>query len=255
VEYEEWSEALCPQRVGSAKWKCLDNGLFDDNGPDWTQCYKWLDDLPNNITDLDNAFEIIDIISNNTMNNNTIVNSEKLLLIMDRIANLQLLVDNGNGVDLVKARIYTSKTITILSNLINQTYAWNNATQDEKIEIASKILLYTQYSSFTLVCQQNNTHKVEEIETKNILLNTFVSNYSEELNFLTDTKHSSITVPSGIHLNDSDKRCSNTAVGAVIDEIQDYLSFDKFKINSEILSFSLTNKTQTIQLNKEVTIK
>jgi hypothetical protein len=239
----------------------MDDGSFDQTGPDWSDCYHWLDELPKtviNITDLDNAIEIVEKISNNTDKNNTIVNSQKLIEVLDIIQQVQIFVDNVTDVNLNNARTYASNIIGTFSNIIDQKYAWINATAEEKTGIASKILLYVQYSSFTLVCSQNLTNKVEEIMNENIRINTFVTNSDEEIEFPINSKNSSILIPSGIMLNDTYIKCNNTAIGAVIDKVQDYLLGginECEQINSNILSFSLTNKTQIVKLSHEVTIR
>lgn len=236
----------------------MDDGSFAQTGPDWSDCYFWLDELPQTIEDLDNALEIIEKISNNTDKNNTIVNSQKLIEVLNIITKVQNFVDNVTDVNLNNARTFASNIISTFSNIIDQKYAWINATIEEKAGIASKILLYIQYSSFTLVCRQNQSSKVEEIMNENIRINTFVTNFDEEIEFPINSKNSSILIPSGITLNETCIKCNNTAIGAVIDKVQDYLlgGINQFEeINSNILSFSLTNKTEVVKLNHEVTIR
>jgi hypothetical protein len=65
-------------------------------------------------------------------------------------------------------------------------------------------------------------------------------------------------ISKGILLTGENTNTSNRAVGAVIDKLHDYLLGEitkKMKINSMILSFSLTNKTKSVKLNKQITIK
>jgi hypothetical protein len=217
-----------------------------------------LDELPETIIDLDDAIGIIEKISNNTDKNNTIVDSQKLIEVLKVITKVQIFVDNVTDVNLNNARTYASNIIDTFSHIIDQKYAWINATTEEKADIASKILLYVQYSSFTLVCRQNQTNKVVDIMNENIRINTFVTNFDEEIEFPINSKNSSILIPSGIMFNETYIKCNNTAIGAVIDKVQDYLlgGINQFEeINSNILSFSLTNITGIVKLSHEVTIR
>jgi hypothetical protein len=231
----------------------MDNGLFDDNGPDWSECNDWLDNIPV-IRNLNNAMKVSEIISNNTRMNNSVVDIDTLNRILDTMKKLQNFLRNENEVDLQNAKIYSSQTIGIFSNLIDQKYAWINSTNDEKIKTASKILEYIQYSSFTLVLQQNSINYVEKIRNKNIYLETFISNPKEKISFPTEIseKRCSIDIP-----EDENMTQNNTVIGAVIDKIQDYLlgDIEHKKINSVILAFSLSNRTEFVKLTKEAKIR
>jgi hypothetical protein len=254
VEIGKVSAVPCPQGTGFAKWKCMDNGLFDDNGPDWSECNDWLNKIPD-IRNLNNAMKVSEIISNNTQMNNSVVDSSTLNRILDTMKNLQNFFHNEKEVDFKNAKIYSSQTIGIFSNLIDQKHAWINSTNDEKIKTASKILEYIQYSSFTLVLQQNSTNYVEKIRNKNIYLETFISNPKEKISFPTEIseKRCSIDIP-----EDENKVQNNTAIGAIIDKIQDYLlggDIEHKKINSVILAFSLSNRTESVKLIKEAKIR
>jgi hypothetical protein len=250
----EYSFSICPQEIRFAKWKCLDNGEFDDNGPDWSECNEWLDKIPD-ISNLNNAMEVSEIISNNTRKNNCVIDSKMLNRILDTMKKLQNFFNNENEIDLKDVRIYSSRTIGIFSKLIDQKYAWINSTTDEKIKTASKILEYIQYSSYTLVSQQNSTNSVEKIVDKNIYLETFISNSNEKILFPKESidKSSSIYIP-----EEEIESQNSTVIGAIIDQIQDYLmggNIEHKKINSIIIAFSLSNKTELVKLNKEVKIR
>jgi hypothetical protein len=254
VEIGKVSTVHCPQGTGLAKWKCMDNGLFDDNGPDWSECNDWLNKIPD-IRNLNNAMKASEIISNNTRMNNSVVDSNTLNRILNTMKKLHNFFHNENEAEFKNAKIYSSQIIGIFSNLIDQKYAWINSSNDEKTKTASKILEYIQYSSFILVSQQNSTNYVEKIQNKNIYLETFISNPKEKISFPTEIseKRCSIDIP-----EDENKIQNNTAIGAIIDKIQDYLlggDIEHKKINSVILAFSLSYRTESVKLIKEAKIR
>ncbi len=222
---------------------------------------QWIDDLKNfDIKNHDDAQKLTDIILNNTENNYAINNSKRMIEVMDLIEKLQVFVESDSMVDLPNARNYTNKTIGIFSNLIDQSHAWDNSTIEQKTQISSKILSSIQSTSFTLVSKQEKDNEVEKIIGDNIYLNTFITNSSQELLFPNDNHHinGSIEIPKGILLTGENTSVSNRAVGAVIDKLHEYLLggiTKEKKINSMILSFSLTNTTESVKINKQVTIR
>jgi hypothetical protein len=139
--------------------------------------------------------------------------------------------------------------------LNNQNIAWSNATNDEKSEIASQILLQIQYTSFTLSCNQNTSHKLIEVKNRNLFVNTYHTNLREELVF--EANSSSIFIPKGIILDELNT-CNNSAFGALINKLDTYLlrGISKSqKINTKILAFSITNASELNQINDGIKVK
>ncbi|CAG2164218.1 unnamed protein product [Oppiella nova] len=231
------SRVKCPHEdSGHAYWKCMQNGLFSSHGPNWTHCDYWLEELDKtDIDSVDTAIDVIETITKKTYNNNTIVESEKLSKVLDIVSKVQSFVENANDSSLVVVKNYTHGVINTFSHILDQKYAWINSTSKEKTNLASKILLTTQSSSYTLSLQQNRSTKSVEISTHDFYINSFYINK---------------------FLNTSTER-TNTAFGAIIRNIDGYLMAnikDNFEINSDILSFSLNNKSEIIELNNEVII-
>ena len=86
-------------------------------------------------------------------------------------------------------------------------------------------------------------------------METFISNSNEKISFPTDISEnrSSIYLP-----EEENKGQNNTAIGAIIEKLQDYLigaNIEHKKINSVILAFSLNNKTESVKLIKEAKIR
>ncbi len=222
---------------------------------------QWIDNLKNfTINNHDDAHKLTDTILSNTKNNYAINDSEKMIDVIDLIKKLQNFIESDSMVDLPNAKNYTDKTIAILSNLIDQSHAWDNSNTEQKTQTSSKILTLIQSTSFALVSKQKKDNEVEEIKGDKIYVNTFITNSSQELLFPNNNndKNGSIEIPQGILLTEENTSASNKAVGAVIDKLHDYLlgGITKMKkINSMILSFSLTNKMESVKINKQVTIR
>jgi hypothetical protein len=260
VEAGKSSPMPCPQGEGQAYWKCNDDGNFDEDGPNWSECDKWVNDLPDIFKSLDEALEVSKTISNKTDKNNVIISNIILNRLLEKVEILQEFIESKTELNFDNAKNYAQKSIGSFSNVINQKYAWINSTVEQKINMSSKILTFIQKSSFTLVLRQNSSNKVESIKNvSNIYLKTFFTNFSEELVFPSKkTSTSSISVPKGIEIKDKSDNQNNTAAGAIINKLKDYLMggiTENKKINSEILSFSLRKGTNSIELNKEVKIR
>ncbi len=253
---------VCPQGIGSVVWKCQSNGHFDSNGPNWNDCYHWFFDFETFLKkkNLDNSLKVTEIIANNTKVFNSLIHSVKMNKILETMQELEIFMNNEVDLSFEDSKHYASNCIQILSNLIDQKYAWINSTVEQKTEMASKILQNIQYSSFTMVLKQNNTKHSDNMTSGNIYINSFVIDSSEEILFPKefDEKKSSIIIPKGIESLNQNKSLQIRAIGALIDKIHDYLLGginENKKINSAILAFSLNNRTESVKLNKEVIIR
>ncbi len=215
-----------------------------------------------NLNFVENEFDInyvlkkIMAIVKCTESHQSIKTAEELRFIMDSIIELQNLVDlHESQINFDNALNLTTNFLQALSNLINQNVAWSNATNDEKSEIASKILLQIQYTSFTLSCNQNTSHKLIEVKNRNLFVNTYHTNLREELIF--GANSSSIFIPKGIIL-DEINTCNNSAFGALINTLDTYLSLgisNEQKINTKILAFSIINASQINKITDGIKVK
>lgn len=191
-----------------------------------------------------------------TEKDDSLTTTEELEQKMDSIRTLQNLVDfYESEIDLDIEFNLTSNFMQVFSNLINQRIAWINTTDSNKTEIASQILLHIQYNSFTLSCKQNISNELKQVTNRNIIVNTYHTNFSQQLVF--EANSSSIVIPKGLDLNELNK-CNNSAFGALINQLHSYLlpeNDGKQLINSKILAFSVTNDSQTNQINDGVRIR
>jgi hypothetical protein len=207
----------------------------------------------NDISDVEKELEAI---VEYTDNENSITNFKELIQVMDLIKILQNLVYSYNQqIDFDIALSLTTNFLQALSNLNNQNIAWSNATNDEKSEIASQILLQIQYTSFTLSCNQNTSHKLIEVKNRNLFVNTYHTNLREELVF--GANSSSIFIPKGIILDELNT-CNNSAFGALINKLDTYLLrgiSKNEKINTRILAFSITNTSEINQINDGIKVR
>jgi hypothetical protein len=206
------------------------------------------------------ASEVIEKIINNTEKNNSIMSNVKMAQVIAKVEDIQRFVNNQKDNSLMLAKSIAKKTIRALSNILDQKYAWINSTVEQKINTSTEILTNIQLTGFMVAHQQDEEHSIEIIRSKNIYLNTFFTNSREELLFPTNNtyKNCSIIIPQGIKVETKNQTESNTAIGAVIYKIREYLlgGLTKHKIvNSEVLAFSMIEGLETIQLNKAVKIR
>jgi hypothetical protein len=257
VDIGKYSSVHCPQGSGYAKWECMDNYMFDNNGPDWSECDKWLDELhPINTMFYE---EVTEKLFNNTEKNNSLITHEKMARVMDKIKDIQNFVKNQTDNSLKIAKSIAKKIIRILSNILEQKYAWINSTVEQKISTSSDILTHIQLTGFMVAHQQDIDHKLEIIKSKNIHLNSFYFDTSEELFFPNNVsqKLCSINIPKEIKTKNNTE-FNKAAVGAIIYKIRDYIlggMTEDMEINSEVLLFSLNEEFETTKLNKEVQIR
>jgi len=156
---------------------------------------------------------------------------------------------NKTDIDLNTASNITTNFLTVFSHLINQNTAWNNLTNSEKTETASQLLLHIQHTSFTLSCKLDNVNQTHEISIENLIMKAFFMNTSYESLF--EKNGSSIRIPPGMNVN-RDNQCSNSANGAIIKQLGNYLFGDlsnQQQINTETLAFSIADTNETHQIN------
>jgi hypothetical protein len=258
VENGSNSIVHCPQGKGYAKWKCEDNLVFDSKGPDWSECENWLNELKP-IKTMFYASEVIETISKNTEKNNSLLNIENVDRVVEKIKEIQNFVKNQTGNNLDFILDLAKKMITCLSNILEQEFAWVNPNAEKKINTSTEILSHIPSIGFMVAKYQDNDHKLEIIRSKNIKLNTFYFDPKEGLSFPENISHKvcSIYLPKGIAIK-TNNQTINSAVGAIIYKMREFLLggvTQDMTINSEVLSFSLTEGFETTQLNKDVKIK
>jgi hypothetical protein len=251
----QFSVVNCTKGNGIMKWKCLSDGNFDGEVPDVSDC--WINDIfdkIDNITQIEEVYEVLDTIFNGTETNSSITSSDGLKDVVTIVEKLQDKL-NLTEVDLDVATNLTTQFIKVFNNLIDQNKAWDNATQTEKTDISSKILINIQYTSFILSCSLNETKQKEMILTQNIIIETYFSNFEERINF--EANKSSITIPSGLNLN-IERECRNSSVASLIDKLDNYLSggiVENQIMNSKIIAFSLTKDNKTTQINDGLKVR
>jgi hypothetical protein len=266
IELQFWDEMTCVfWDFGSMEWSS--DGCYlvsNESNRQSTVCecnrlanFAAIIDLSGRETnDISDVKKKLEAIVEYTENENSITNSKELIEVMDLIKILQNLVYSYNHqIDFDIALNLTTNFLQLFSNLINKNNAWSNATNDEKSEIASQILLQIQYTSFTLSCNQNTSHKLIELKNKNLFVNTYHTNLREELVF--GANSSSIFIPKGIILDELNT-CNNSAFGALINTLDTYLSLgisNEQKINTKILAFSITNTSEINQINDGIKVR
>jgi hypothetical protein len=240
-----YSETKCSYGSDTIRWLCLDNGLFDENGPDISEC--WINNLLiENITDLNDVIDLLEMISERTHNSNTLVSYEALNKIMLVLVELHSFSDSSIESNFETSIDITKNFMRVLNNLIIQSLAWNNTKTEERTAIASQILLYIQYTAFSLSKFLDKDNNLLRIENENIVTNIYFTDYSEEIIFTAND--SSIVIPKEISL---EEKTTNSGVGTMIKNLGNYLSNGLNGtqiINTDIIAFSATNSNKTIQL-------
>jgi hypothetical protein len=248
-----YSEAKCSYGSDTIRWLCLDNGSFDENGPDMSEC--WINNLLiESKAETKDVIDLLEKISERTQNYDTLVSYEALNKIMLVLAKLQSFSDSSVESNLESAINITENFLKAFNNLIIQNIAWNNTVIEERTAIASQILLYMQYTAFSLSKFLDKDNNSLRIENENIITNIYFTNYSEEIVFTAND--SSIIIPKGISLEEK----TNSGVGSIIKNLDNYLSNGLNGtqiINTDIIAFSATNSNKTIQIkdDKKITVR
>jgi hypothetical protein len=254
VYSKNYSEVICSYGSDTIRWLCLDNGLFDKNGPNMSEC--WINNLFNkNITDIKDVIDSLEMISERTQNYNTLVSYEALHKLMAVLDKLQTISDFSIETNLELTSNITINYLRALNNLIIQNIAWNNTKKDERTGIASQILLYIENTTLSLSKFLNKENNLLKIESENIITNIYFTDYSE--NILFAANGSSILIPKNIK---TDELNSNSGVGSLISRLADYLTNglnESHAINTDIIAFSATNSNKTIKFtdNKKVIVR
>lgn len=218
---------------------------------------NWLDELSNKtFEDVNDVLESVKSVSRIVENRDLFSLSEELKKLMSFMKRMYKFMENNkNEIELNAALNITTDSLTILSHMINQNNAWNNASNKDKTKLASQMLLNIHNTAFLLSCSLNDIEQTEQIFNDNMFVKTFHFNSSQDLFF--KTNNTSIRIPRGIDSNQN-KECNNSAIGAVIKELGTYLSQDlsnELKINSDILAFGISNSNETFLIQNDGKVK
>jgi hypothetical protein len=225
----------------------------------WSKCLDKIEESLKSIN-LAKVEKTLEVILENTRKDDDINELDQINNVMKIIRKTQNFVQENPDIELNDALNHTSKTLEIISNLINQKDAWIKSSTENQIETGSKILSLIQLSSEVIACRQESSNEKIILKNENIFLEAFVTYFDEIITFPNSSvaKSSSIFIPKGIKHMKNFQNCNNSAIGILINKLQDYL-LGKVKnleyIGSEILAFSLSNETEPIKLNKKVKIR
>ncbi len=126
----------------------------------------WANNLFNaNITDLNDVIDSLKMIPERTQNYKTLVSYEALNKIMINLIKLHSISDSSIESNLESTTNVTNNFSGAFNNLIIRDIAWNNTEKKDKTVIASEILLYIQYTAFSLskfLDKDNNLLRIED---------------------------------------------------------------------------------------------
>jgi hypothetical protein len=199
---------------------------------------NWMDGLiRNNVSNIYDVFDFIYTIENNTERVDSLKSSKELRNIISILDELQIFLNlNEEIFNFTVASDITNHFIFIYSNLINQIDAWNNATFEDKIEIASKILLNIQHTALITSSFKNGSNKTMRLETQNIIMSINYQNL--KIPPLFPANGSSIS--SSIFNRTVSNYCEECFIyGYLVNRLGNYLSDNlgnELKLNTKIIS-------------------
>ncbi|CAG2172740.1 unnamed protein product, partial [Oppiella nova] len=214
----------------------------------------WLDDLVDTpIESVDALTKSLQTLVDNTRTNNSLNLMSHLGKAMKVVINLQTFLQvNGSQVEPSIAFDVSENFVKTFSQVIDQSFAWSNGSDTERLETASQLLLYIQYTAFSSNCYLSPLNDTKEFDSKNV----FEMHYFNKTDkILFEHNSSSILIPDGIVFSDADysQSCQkNTDFGALIQGLEKHLSkelMDKQEINTEIIAFSINNANGTHKLD------
>jgi hypothetical protein len=250
----EYSETIYCYGNDVIKWLCLDNGKFDESGPNHDKC--WIDALNDkNLSGIDVAIESLEIIEEKIGNYNKSLTFKAIEKIITILFELLYFVDNSlKDIQLEISFNIAEKFMNLFNILISQKNAWNNVTIEESTETASKILLYIQNTAFFLSKSLNNRNTSFRLANENMITKIYLTNFSEEIEFKADD--SSIKLPKNVKFD----HISPTCFGSLINHMGNYLingiNETQYLITN-IIAFSTANnnKINRIKEDKKVNIR
>ncbi|CAG2163004.1 unnamed protein product [Oppiella nova] len=252
VEPNHYSTAKCANGR-ELKWMCLPDGHFNSSGPEGGEpC--WLDELVNKtIESVDDMTKSLQTLVDNTRTNNSLNSMSHLGKVMKVVINLQTFLQvNGSQVEPSIAVDVSDNFVHTYSQVIDQSFAWSNGSDTERLETASQLLLYIQYTAFSSNCYLSPLNDTRKFVSDNV----FEMHYFNKTDkILFEYNSSSILIPDGIVFSDADysQSCQkNSDFGALIQGLEKHLSkelMDKQEINTEIIAFSINNANGTHELN------
>ena len=191
-----------------------------------------------------------------TNEENKLNTSEQLIQIVDQIQGIRLTMDSMTPLDYESAFNMTNNVIKVLSNLLNQNNAWLKTSDELRTEVASHVLNQIQLTSFFLTCNRKNSNKtIETLINDNIVVNLY-ENYGQQILF--EANDSSILIPEEVLNQNLTNHCGNSSFAALINRIDNYLwnRFDQEQdLNTQLVGFSMTNKSNIVQFDDDVFIR
>jgi hypothetical protein len=236
-------------------WRCLENGKFDEGGPDFYEC--WIDVFKDE--DLSGIGDVIDWIEDViylTKAYNPSITFEGMYKIMNILNKLQYYVEY----EILESDLYLTSTLVnnfmnSFSNVIALNNAWITAPEDKRTEIVSKILLSTHNSAFFMNKSNETYGSTFRLEYQNIISEINIINNFHKLEFSANS--SSIELSEYVNF----ERVSNTLyVALLINHLNGYLPNGingSQLINTNIISFNILsfNETDNVIDGLKVTIR
>lgn len=268
----------CPKGMtGSAKWKCNENLQFWPEKPQTEGCkHEWIEHIEDSILKRDDAVDISSRLSRETKHNNmshgdiiALVNlTERLFhLYVEQKSEEEFEVSESEEVPVYFN--FTKTMISSISNILREEIkdAWAELNETRQTKEASTILKLVTTIGSRLSCMKISSEKKLQfsISVKNIDLQTFILNNSRKIDdvvrFPQETEdvqaNSFITLPGNLKLERWYSPCKNyrAAVGVIYKHVGDFLKAGQqenttTRIATKVLSFSLSNSTQSISLSE-----
>ena len=254
----QYSTVNCPTGDGVIRWNCLEDGKFDNKGPEFEEC--WLDGLlEKNITSVEDVIQSLEEMIKMTSDKSSLNSMTSLGKVNKIVVKLEDFLKDTTIESFVAQNISES-FVQVYSQTIDQSLAWDNGTGIERRNTASQVLLHIQRTAFLTNCYLNSENNSKEFFSNN-LYEKLLFNLTESIVF--EYNSSSISIPpisdfGNIETEDSCR--GDSSMGALISTLDDYLNEGldhSLRINSEIIAFSLrnSNESHSIENNSYVRVR
>ncbi|GFY61608.1 adhesion G protein-coupled receptor L3 [Trichonephila inaurata madagascariensis] len=267
----------CPEgMIGYAHWTCSEwTLLYTPARPHIQDCkHIWIRNLEDDVNQGVDAVEISLKLANETKHQ--ILSHGDITALVDLSTEILSLYYKQSGTEETSVSYsFTGSMIVSMSNILRAEIktAWEVLPEIHQTRAASQILkLVTNVGSY-LSCTRRSTNKLQfTVTAENIGLQTFIlkTNASDDEDWIVFPQKvpgvettSSLSLPPHLDTESWLSPCKNykTAVGVIYNHVGEFLKTDHLfgstaHVVTQVISFSLTNDSESIRLpkSKEVTV-
>jgi hypothetical protein len=199
--FSEYMETDCGYRVGTIRCSCFEKVGSNGYSPLFQHSKNcWIESLANKkLKNKKDAFEFLETIVLETMNQEALVNFKALEKILKILAHVIFYVENNiSELKLEEKSIFFQNATYAFSNLISQYDGWITAIDSKKSEIASNILMDILNMTSFIAYNLQKEFPYMRIQKKNVEILISTNSYGK-YNFF--EKNSSIIVAENLKID------------------------------------------------------